>query len=50
MKPDILLVEDISTALPIMELLESHYTVHVLGQDVDRTTCPPLSPNASAPW
>ncbi len=33
MKPDILLVEDISTALPIMELLEPHYTVHVLPQD-----------------
>jgi hydroxypyruvate reductase len=33
MKPDILLVEDISTALPIMELLEPHYTVHVLAED-----------------
>ena len=33
MKPDILLVEDISTALPILELLEPHYTVHVLLED-----------------
>jgi lactate dehydrogenase-like 2-hydroxyacid dehydrogenase len=33
MKPDILLVEDISTALPILELLEPHYTVHVLPED-----------------
>ena len=33
MKPDILLVEDISTALPILELLESHYTVHVLPEE-----------------
>ena len=32
MKPDILLVEDISTALPIMELLEPHYTVHVVAE------------------
>jgi lactate dehydrogenase-like 2-hydroxyacid dehydrogenase len=32
MKPDIVLVEDISTALPIMELLEPHYTVHVVAE------------------